>query len=90
MISPSNAEEKETDRQGKSLAGCWRPADLPPPRNRIPVTKAEKMWMSHSQTPTRTLPNTPLPSTLTRNTGLELLQKASSRSASPAVRRPCR
>ena len=46
--------------------------------------------MSHSHTPARTLPNTPTPSTLMRNTGLELLQKASSRSASGRDKRPPR
>ena len=38
----------------------------------------------------RTLPNTPLPRTLMRNTGLELLQKVKSRSASSFVKSPCR
>ena len=36
----------------------------------------------------RTLPNTPTPRTLMRNTGLELLQKVKSRSVSCRVRAP--
>ena len=41
--------------------------------------------MSHSHTPARTLPKTPTPRTLIKNTGLELLQKVRSRVASSSV-----
>ena len=41
--------------------------------------------MSHSHTPARTLPKTPTPRTLIKNTGLELLQKVRSRAASSSV-----
>ena len=56
----------------------------------MPVKSAESTWTSHSHTPTRTLPNTPAPSTLMRNAGLAVLQNVSSRSASPLVTLPSR
>ena len=46
--------------------------------------------MSQRYSPVRTLPKTPLPSTLMKNTGLPVLQKVSSRSASLRDRLPSR
>ncbi len=67
---------------------------LGPSRTGLILPKAQSRqqrggrWISHSQMPTRTLPNTPRPSTLMRNTGLELLENASSRSPRPCAAHP--
>ena len=84
----TTAAGRDTVRQETARTFSLRAGALPP-RNRRPVSRAESRWMSHSHTPARTLPNTPLPRTLMRKMGLELLQKASSRSASFFVKSPC-
>ena len=76
------------ERAGARSGGLRRGGAFPLPRKKKPVSRAERMWMSHRYTPARGLPKTPPPRTLMRNTGLELLQKPSSRSASSTVRRP--
>ena len=83
----TTAAGRDTVRQETARTFSLRAGALPP-RNRRPVSRAESRWMSHSHTPARTLPNTPLPRTLMRKMGLELLQKASSRSASPLEHKP--
>ena len=84
----TNACTSGTVRTGTGRRGSVRPPE--PPRNKMPVKSAESTWTSHSHTPTRTLPNTPAPSTLMRNAGLAVLQNVSSRSASPLVTLPSR